>query len=442
MLRTLPKTVGRILVLSLLAFTTQAHALTKGTAVPAGSLEAVGQIIGGGCTATLIGPRKALTAVHCYGTAGRSGIVLHDVFPNDDPATSVNEAATRTDVTITGNVRFHPEFGLRGWNREDFAVIDLDQPISAVAASVSPIPIEVPSATPLAGDSLTLVGYGQTGPTCLGAPMGKRQLTLPVAEANFAAIHFNVPGKSVCVGDSGGPVINNRGRVVGVATHAAQPGNAGQHSWYRPTSFAYNWIHGHPARNWAQCNWVPVERAGVNSHAQGGAWCPAGTYLVQPDLDSDRNLSAHDSPVIGQARCCGLAGVSATWSNCAWTDVAKKGLNSHGKRPDWCTDGSYLVAIDLDGDRKLDANDAPVIGSVQCCRPSDSSARQWGSMYWIDVEHVGEAAPRNLNSHSPSPPEWCLDGAFMTQIDLDGKRSLSDHDAPVVGAVKCAAPRP
>jgi V8-like Glu-specific endopeptidase len=170
----------QILIFGLFGFAAGAHALTVGTQIPVGSLEAVGQIVGGGCTATLIGPRTVLTAVHCYGGPGRSGIVLHSVIPNDDPNTSVNEAATRTNVTIMGSVRFHPEFAQRGWNREDFAVIDLDQPISAVAASVVPIPIEVPSATPLAGDVLTLVGYGQTGPTCVGSSLGKRQLSLTV----------------------------------------------------------------------------------------------------------------------------------------------------------------------------------------------------------------------------------------------------------------------
>jgi V8-like Glu-specific endopeptidase len=432
----------RLACATILVLGTAAQALTASNPVPEGSLEAVGQTANGKCTATLIAPRTALTAVHCFSAAGRSGIVLRNVRPNDDPGTAVNEAATRTTVTLMGTVRFHPEFGQRGWNREDFAVIDLDQSIADVADSVVPIPVESPALTPLGGDVLTLVGYGHTGSDCTQPSLGKRQLSLTVKEANFAAIHFDEPGRSICVGDSGGPVINHRGRIVGVATHAAAPGAPGRHSWYRPTSFAYSWIFGLPQHTWSACRWVDVNRAGINSHAQTGPWCPNGTYLVQLDLDRAGSLAAHDSPVVGQARCCGSAGLAPTWGACDWVDVERRGINSHAKRPDWCPDGSYLTALDLDGDRRYSANDAPVVGAAQCCRPADSAGRRWGSMYWIDVEYVGALAPRKLNSHSASPPEWCLDGAFMTQIDLDGNRAVADHDAPVVGAVKCARPGP
>ncbi|MCK0142780.1 S1 family peptidase [Aliiroseovarius sp. F20344] len=414
----------------------QAQALTTSAPVSDGNLEAVGQTIEGNCTATLIASDMALTAIHCYRGAppGRTGIQLHNVFPNGQ--------STRSTVKIPGTVRYHPEFENRGWLREDVAIIDLDFPVHNVAASVVPIPIEFPSVTPLTGDALTLVGYGATGSHCNQPPQGKRQLTLSVTQANYAAIHFDYPGYSTCPGDSGGPLLNSRGRVVGVASHAANPGEPARHSWYRPTAYSYNWIFRLPQRGWANCQWVAVENGGINSHAQGGAWCPVGSYMVQMDLDGPRNLHAHDAPVVGQVQCCGIRNSSASWGSCTWVEVQRRGVNSHGKRPDWCPDGHYLTALDLDGDRAYSANDTPVVGAAQCCRPADAGAQQWGSMYWIEVEAPTQLDARRLDSHSPHTETWCLDGAFMTQIDLDGDRGRSDHDAPVAGAVKCARPRP
>lgn len=415
--------------------------LSVGTQVPVGELEAVGQLTGNapvkGCTATLTGKRTVLTAAHCVcptdaslaGCATRAGIILHDVFGVDDKATSIDEAKTRRSVTLMGTVRVHPEYGLRGWLREDFAVIDLDHSVDDVAPSVQPVSIEKPQLNPLEGDTLTLVGYGQTGVDCTGPSMGKRAVDLEVTEANFAAIYF-ASSKGVCPGDSGGPVLNRAGHQVGVASHGR--GN----STYRPTSFAWNWIFNRSRSHWSDCQWVAVG----NSHGRGGAWCPSGSYLVQLDLDGNRQLDAHDAPVVGRANCCALAGATRRWGSCSWVEVERRGFNSHGKRPDWCPDGTYLAAIDQDGDRVYGANDTPVIGGAYCCGPADSSARHWGSTYWIDVEHVGLLAPRKLNSHSAAAPAWCLDGAFMTQIDLDGNPSLSDHDAPVVGGVKCSRP--
>ena len=51
---------------------------------------------------------------------------------------------------------------------------------------------------------------------------------------------------------------------------------------------------------WGSCEWVSVGRG---SH-QAQTWCPDGSFLVGLDLDQDGALSAHDSPVVGQARCC------------------------------------------------------------------------------------------------------------------------------------------
>jgi hypothetical protein len=52
---------------------------------------------------------------------------------------------------------------------------------------------------------------------------------------------------------------------------------------------------------------------------------------------------------------------------------------------------------------------------------------------WTDCQWVEVGAQR---SHQVGTA-WCPNGSFMTQLDLDGDRSLAAHDAPVVGRARC-----
>lgn len=413
--------------------------LSIGTAVPLGELEAVGTTvaIGKSCTATLIDTNLVLTAAHCVcpsdfsplNCAMRATFTLHSVFPVDNPNTPVDESKTRQDVSVGGAVRVNPEYGQRGWLREDIAVVQLDQPINQVA-QVTPIPVEEPHTTPLVGEHLTLVGFGLTGTGCTGASSGKGSLTLPATRSDFAVIAFHQEGMVACPGDSGGPILNSAGHIVGVASWTDSSSN----SYYRPTSLSYNWIFGIAQPNWSSCSWVGVETSGLNSHQAGPAWCPNGSFLVALDLDGDRSISAHDAPVIGQAQCCNLAGSTSQWNTCSWFKVEQQGINSHQPLLAWCPNGSFITQIDLDADAASSANDSPVIGQVQCCTLAGDYSR-WGSSYWKGVEQAG------INSHQPGEP-WCEDGAFLTQFDLDGNSKLDDHDAPIVGQAKCSQPGP
>jgi hypothetical protein len=156
----------------------------------------------------------------------------------DDPSTTVDESLVRRDISIDGSVRVHPSYTSDGWLSHDFAIIELDQPVSDLVIEVRPIPVEVPSKRPRLGDQLTLVGFGRTGAGCNNPPMGKRRITLPLFEISTGNVTLRIGRRNMgaCPGDSGGPALNTSGNIVGVSS--STPGN------YDPTDLAYNWIYG------------------------------------------------------------------------------------------------------------------------------------------------------------------------------------------------------
>lgn len=397
-------------------------ALSAGNAVPVGELEAIGEVIGsGGCSGTLIADNLVLSAAHCFcngntNCVGKGQFILHDVRPVTDPS-------KRTNFTFSGTVRIHPEYEDRGWQREDYAVLELDTPVSTKAL-VTPIPVEDPWNIPFAGETLTLVGFGKTGDQCKSQPQGKMKMDVPVKESGWGGISFKDDRLYVCPGDSGGPILNKAGHVVGVASWGDN-----SVSVYRPTSYAYNWIQGIGTPLWKSCTWVPIETVGINSHSPIEL-CPDGSYLTALDLDGDRTISDHDAPVIGQARCCKIEGAEQEkWESSQWVPIEKQGLSSHSMGGSWCPQGSFITGIDLDSCSACDGMDSPVIGQVQCSKPPGNE--KWGSTYWMDVGAE--------KSHQQQ--DWCLDGAFITQLDLDRAGNADPHDSPVVGKAKCSVTR-
>ena len=214
--------------------------LTHGVPTAVGAFEAVGRIPG--CTATLVTDRAVLTAAHCvcpsdFNTTGcgtRTTFTMTNVRPVDNPWTSVDESATRRDVSLTGDVIVHPDFGAKGWLRDDYAIVILDRSAKS-AALVSPIPVEHPDRIPRSGDRFTLVGYGPTGTAC-NTNSGKTSMSINVDNVNSEALWFQ-DARRVCPGDSGGPALNTNGKVAGVTSW-----RDGSSSTYRPTHSRYAWI--------------------------------------------------------------------------------------------------------------------------------------------------------------------------------------------------------
>ena len=133
-------------------------------------------------------------------------------------------------------------------------------------------------------------------------------------------------------------------------------------------------------RNWCSCGWRDI--GGSMSHHDAGDWCPPGSFLTQLDLDAAG--SAADSPVVGQARCCKPCGLEVSdWGSCAWHEIRYD--KSHFQVGDWCPAGTFLVQLDLDQDATHGDANSPIIGRAKCCSLPGMEAAEWGASYWMDV---------------------------------------------------------
>ena len=174
---------------------------------------------------------------------------------------------------------------------------------------------------------------------------------------------------------------------------------------------------------WGNCKWVSI--GAQKSHQAGAPWLPNGYLITTIDLDGPREYGEHDSPVIGRVRACNLEGVQ--WGDCKWIPVGPQ--KSHQSGSPWLPKGYYISQIDLDGFKKGRAHDSPVIGQVRACRLAGFSG--WADCQWIKIGAT--------NSHQGAG-QWCPNGYFITQIDLDGDSKLASHDSPFIGQIKCCKP--
>ncbi len=146
-----------------------------------------------------------------------------------------------------------------------------------------------------------------------------------------------------------------------------------------------------------QARWFPVHNANINSHQQGEPWCPRGSFIVALDLDGPRNYSAHDTPVIGQAMCAAPSSAS-DWGSLEWVEV---GTRSHQPGAPWCQEGMFIVSLDLDGPRNLSEHDSPIVGKAQCAS-SAGRPMSWSEVRWVSVERAGINSHQPGSSWCPS----------------------------------------
>jgi len=280
--------------------TTEA-ALNGGVLVPNWQLEEVGYLVTTtsagtqGCTGTLIADDVALTAAHCVcpgmsvppsECAQRSSFRFIDVLRKDVPSTPADESLTRGDVAIGADVVVYPNAGNSGWGRNDFALLLLDTPAATLTREVVPRGLAPVGAVPQVGNSVTVAGFGMYGDTAGGSAgdhcnewSDKRRLTTPldfiIGGANASVIlRFDDSLLHICPGDSGGPMMNSSGQLIGVASNGNMYSNSGYGAIY-------------PIRNW------------IKSYTDPEPACP-----VFDASDPDPNFCTADCPCDeGEGHC-------------------------------------------------------------------------------------------------------------------------------------------